>query len=232
MKVRSERPKLAFAADLPCWDEAKDVCAAVAPEVDVIKIGLELFVAEGPTVVRAAADLGCEVFLDLKLHDIPKTVERSVAQARHHGAHYLTVHAAGGAAMLSAAVQGTRGELTIVAVTVLTSLSDDDLTAIGVLDPSSRQAERLARLAVQQGAGGLVCSVLEASTLRRAVGEEPLLVTPGIRLPTGTSGDQKRIGTPKDAVRAGSDMLVVGRPIRDADDPARAAQSIRQMLCA
>jgi orotidine-5'-phosphate decarboxylase len=221
--------RLAFALDYPNLEEARRVAELVAESVGVLKVGLELFIQEGPAAVRMARDLGCSVFLDLKLHDIEKTVERAVGTASALGAKYLTIHAAGGPKMMEAAAARADREATglcVLGVTVLTSLDQQDLLAVGVNASPAEQAERLARLARDSGLGGLVCSSAEVGRLRTAVGKEMTLVTPGIR-PTGTdSGDQKRIGTPEEAILAGADILVVGRPLRDARDPGTAARAI------
>jgi orotidine-5'-phosphate decarboxylase len=228
--------RLAFALDYPDLVSARAGAERVARHVGVLKVGLELFVREGPSAVRLGSDLGCELFLDLKLHDIPETVERAVASAAELGARYLTLHAAGGPRMLErAAERAVRSNtpLTLLAVTVLTSLDESDLRAVGVADGPAEQALRLARLARDCGIGGLVCSAAEVAALRAAVGAELVLVTPGIRAsaaPGQNPDDQKRTGTPAGAIRAGSSLLVVGRPIRDAADPAAAAADIVQEI--
>ncbi len=229
----SSRDRLAFALDYPTLVEAKRGAALVCESVGVLKVGLELFIREGPAAVKLGEELGCDVFLDLKLHDIPKTVDRAVASATAVGARFLTVHAGGGPAMLAAArerVDREGAKLTLLAVTVLTSLDNADLTAVGVGDPPGPQARRLAELAVASGIGGLVCSTAEVAALRQVVGPDAVLVTPGIRLGGGNTDDQKRTGTPAGAITAGSSMLVVGRPIRDAEDPAAAARAIAQEI--
>ncbi len=224
------RAKLAYALDFPSFAEAEQGAERVVDAVGVLKVGLELFVSEGPRVIELGRRLGCDVFLDLKLHDIPETVERAVAAAAAHGVRYLTVHAAGGPKMLAAAARRAAREntgLTLLAITVLTSLDSADLQAIGVAADPSQQALRLAQLAQAQGIPGMVCSAVEVSALRAALGPQAVLVTPGIR-PQDSAGsdDQKRTGTPASAIRAGSSLLVVGRPIRDAADPAAAARAI------
>jgi orotidine-5'-phosphate decarboxylase len=227
------RRRLAFALDYPTLSEARRGAEHVAPQVGVLKVGLELFLREGPAAVRALDDLGCGLFLDLKLHDISKTVERAVANACELGVRYLTLHCSGGPGMLEAAAQRAAREntgLCLLGVTVLTSLDQSDLLAVGVSDSPGQQAERLARLAQQSGLGGLVCSTEEVQRLRRVVGPDLVLVTPGIRPTGGEAGDQKRVGTPAEAIRQGSSLLVVGRPIRDAGDPAAAAASIVQEI--
>ncbi len=224
------RAKLAYALDFPTLAEAQQGAGRVADSVGVLKVGLELFVSEGPRVIELGRELGCCVFLDLKLHDIPETVERAVAAACAHGVRYLTLHAAGGPKMLAAAAARASREntgLDLLAITVLTSLDAADLEAVGVSGDPSHQALRLARLANRHGIPGMVCSTAEVATLRAALGPDAILVTPGIR-PTAHPGgdDQKRTGTPEGAIRAGSSLLVVGRPIRDAADPGAAARAI------
>jgi orotidine-5'-phosphate decarboxylase len=227
------RDRLAFALDYPTLAEASAGAARVAELVGVLKVGLELFVAEGPAAVKLGAQLGSRVFLDLKLHDIPETVERAVATAGQLGASYLTLHAAGGRRMLEAAVQRAEREgagLKLLAVTVLTSLDASDLESIGVSAPPSEQVVRLGKLARGVGVHGLVCSTAEVAALRQALGPEAILVTPGIRPAGAAVGDQKRVGTPASALRDGSSLLVVGRPIRDAADPVAAARSILEEM--
>lgn len=224
------RARLAYALDFPSFAQAEQGAERVADAVGVLKIGLELFVSEGPRVIELGRRLGCDVFLDLKLHDIPETVERAVAAAANHGVRYLTLHAAGGPKMLAAAARRAEREntgLTLLAITVLTSLDSSDLQATGVAADPSQQALRLAQLAHAQGIPGMVCSAVEVSALRAALGPQAVLVTPGIR-PQDSAGsdDQKRTGTPAFAIRAGASLLVVGRPIRDAADPAAAARAI------
>jgi orotidine-5'-phosphate decarboxylase len=194
--------------------------------VGLLKVGLELFAAEGPAAVRAAAALGRPVFLDLKLHDIPNTVEGAARSAARTGASLLTVHASGGAEMIRAAVRGAGPGVGILAVTVLTSLGPKALDEVGLAGPAEAAVVRLARLAVEAGARGLVCSPLEVAAVRAAVGPGPLLVVPGVRPVGAARGDQARVATPEEAVRAGADVLVLGRPLRDAPDPAAAARAI------
>lgn len=224
------REKLAYALDFPSLAQAEAGAARVAHAAGVLKVGLELFVSEGPRAVAVGQKLGCDVFLDLKLHDIPETVERAVAAAAGHGVRYLTVHAAGGPQMLAAAARRAEREntgLVLLAITVLTSLDASDLAALGVAADPGAHALRMARLAHEQGIPGMVCSAAEVSALRAALGPAAVLVTPGIRPASGAAADdQKRTGTPESAIRSGSSLLVVGRPIRDAADPAAAATAI------
>jgi orotidine-5'-phosphate decarboxylase len=217
---------IAVALDAPDLETAARWAALVDPHVSTVKIGLELYLRYGPDAVasvRGASSV--RVFLDLKLHDIPATVAgaaRAVARLRPD---LLTVHAAGGAAMVRAAVEAAPGAK-ILAVTVLTSLGDADLDRIGLAGPVSDAVRRLAVLAVEAGAQGLVCSPQEAETLRAEVGPGILLVTPGIRWAGGEAHDQARVATPEDALRAGADLLVVGRPITAAADPGAAAAAM------
>jgi orotidine-5'-phosphate decarboxylase len=224
------RERICAALDFPSWEKAEPFARAVAPAVGMLKVGLELFAAEGPSAVRAAAALGRPVFLDLKLHDIPNTVEGAVRSAAASGAALLTVHASGGAEMIRAAVRGAAGKVRVLAVTVLTSLDADALRSIGLEGPPGPAVVRLARLAVGAGAAGLVCSPHEVRDVRAAVGPGPLLVVPGVRPPGAAKGDQARVATPAEAVAAGADVIVLGRPLRDAADPAAAAREIAATL--
>lgn len=226
--MRTARERLAYALDVPDLAAAETAIRRVGGEPGVIKVGLELFVREGPMAVEVARAAGSDVFLDLKLCDIPETVTRAVRSASELGVRYLTVHASGGEAMLrgaAAAAAEAPTPLTILAVTVLTSLDDSDLSAMGLNASPSAHALRLARLAWAAGVRGFVASAHEARPLRAAL-PEALLVTPGIRPADADAHDQKRITTPADAIGAGADLLVVGRPIRDAADPAAAARAI------
>jgi orotidine-5'-phosphate decarboxylase len=227
--IPSADPKrrLAFALDYPTLADARRGVERVQQAVGVVKVGLELFVREGPPAVKLGAELGLEVFLDLKLHDIPETVERAVASAAELGVRYLTLHAAGGPRMLErAARRAEPSGLVLLAISVLTSLDADDLSRIGSDPDPARQALRLGRLARDHGVPGVVCSPAEVGALRSALGPDSVLVTPGIRPAGATADDQKRTATPDAAIRAGASLLVVGRPIRDAADPGAAAAAI------
>jgi orotidine-5'-phosphate decarboxylase len=226
---------IVLALDVPSVEAARGLAGLVRESVGMLKVGLELFVAEGPAAVRVGADVGLPVFLDLKLHDIPETVERAVARASATGARMLTVHACGGPAMVGRAVERARKEgagLQIAAVTVLTSFDAADLAAVGVGGSLGSQVERMARLAWNEGARAFVCSPHEAGLLRRALGPEATLVTPGVRAAGAASGrdDQKRTMTAGEAVAAGASWVVVGRPIRDAADPLAAARAIAREI--
>ncbi|BDG09193.1 orotidine-5'-phosphate decarboxylase [Anaeromyxobacter paludicola] len=222
--------RICAALDFPTWSAAEPFARAVAPGVGMLKVGLELFVAEGPPAVRAAAALGRPVFLDLKLHDIPNTVEGAARSAARSGAALLTVHASGGSDMVAAAVRGAGPEVKVLAVTALTSLDDADLDEIGLAGPAESAVVRLARLAVRAGARGIVCSPQEVHAVRAAVGPGVLLVVPGVRPAGAAKGDQSRIATPSQAVRAGADVLVIGRPLREGNDPAAAARAIAESI--
>jgi orotidine-5'-phosphate decarboxylase len=231
------REHVALAADVPLA-QALPLYDAVAQSVGVAKVGLSLFVEHGPEAVRAFQARGARVFLDLKLHDIPNTVELAAARAGALGVAYLTVHAAGGRAMLEAAVRGAAhgaagagtAPPVILAVTVLTSMDDAALAETGVPGPAEAQASRLGALARAAGVGGLVCSAKEVAQVRAAVGPGLVLCTPGIRPAGVSSGDQARVETPRAALDAGADLLVVGRPIYGAEDPVAAARAIVESL--
>jgi orotidine-5'-phosphate decarboxylase len=226
----SVESRVIFALDFPGIDRARPAALAVRDAIGMVKVGLELFVQAGPAAVALGAEVGRPVFLDLKLHDIPETVERAVARASALGARMLTVHASGGPAMLRRAVARARAEETgmeIVAVTVLTSFDASDLGAIGVNGTVASHAIHLARMAWAEGVRAFVSSPHEASALREALGPEATLITPGVR-PASAAGtdDQKRTMTARDAAARGADWVVVGRPIRDAADPSAAARAI------
>ena len=195
------------------------------------KIGKELFVAEGPDIVRRVRDTGAAVFLDLKFHDIPNTVAKAVTSAAQQDVQMLTVHASGGTAMLRAAQEaaGDNGPL-VLGVTVLTSMDQQDLTELGIQKTPAEQVHHLAKLATAAGLCGLVCSPQEIAPLREMLPAEVQLVTPGIRPAGSASGDQKRVMTPADAITAGADWLVIGRPIYAAGNPREAAEAIRESL--
>lgn len=232
-KALSAVDRLVFPLDYPSLDEARRGAELVSSSVGVLKVGLELFLREGPAAVRLCRELGCRVFLDLKLLDIPATVARAVAGACALGVDYLTVHASGGTRILEAAQRSAEKEntgLELLAVTVLTSSDQDDLREAGIADGPEAQVLRLARLACRSGVGGLVCSAQELVALRRELGARVTLVCPGIRPAGSAAGDQKRVATPGEAIRAGADLLVVGRPIRDSADPERSARAIVQEI--
>jgi orotidine-5'-phosphate decarboxylase len=218
------------AVDTTDLDRARRLAGDLAGIVGGLKLGLEFFTARGPAGVAEIGRSGMPLFLDLKLHDIPNTVAAAVRACLPLRPHLMTVHASGGPAMVRAAAEaaaaGGTGRPRIVAVTVLTSLSDEDLESVGQAGPALDQAVRLALLARESGADGVVCSPREAAALRKACGPDFLLVVPGIRPAGADSADQKRVMTPAEAVTAGADYLVIGRPITGASDPAAAARAI------
>ena len=215
------------ALDVPDLAAAEALAARVGDGASWVKVGLELFVAEGPAIVAAMRAAGRRVMLDLKLHDIPETVARAMRRAAALGAELITVHAGGGRRMLEAAVAETRGTPAhVLAVTVLTSMDDADLADIGASGPIADLVARRARLAATAGCHGVVASPHEAAAIRAGAPAGFLIVTPGVRPAGADAGDQKRIATPAAARAAGADLVVVGRPIRDAADPAAMARAI------
>jgi len=217
------------ALDVPSAAQARQLVQAIGESATTYKIGKQLFTAEGPQLVRELVASGRKVFLDLKFHDIPNTVAGAVRSAAELKVSMLTVHASGGSKMLKeaaeAAAQSSAKPL-VLAVTVLTSMADADLQEIGVSGTALSQVLRLGALARQAGCGGLVASAKEAGELRRGLGEGFAIVTPGIRPAGSAAGDQARVVTPRDAIAAGASHLVVGRPIIEAPDPAKAAAAI------
>ena len=221
----NKRDQLALALDVSSAKEALELVDATIDYVGVFKIGMQLFYAEGPDLVHRIKAQGRQVFLDLKLHDIPNTVASAIHSLAALEIDYLTVHAGGGPAMLRAARQAA-GSIRLLAVTVLTSMDEHELAAVGVTHQPNEQVQRLAQTAAHAGISGLVCSALEAQALRAALGDQVFLVCPGIRPKGSASGDQKRIATPAQALQDGANLLVVGRPILSAADPRTAAQLI------
>jgi len=215
--------------DTPRLEDALALAARLDPKLCRVKIGKELFVAAGPEAVQRVHERGFEVFLDLKFHDIPNTVAGACRSAARLGVWMMNVHASGGEAMLRAAreaVDSVARPPLLIAVTVLTSLADEDLARVGVGGSVIENVERLARLARACRLDGVVCSAQEAPVVRKATGDDFTLVTPGIRLESDKSHDQARVVTPREAVRLGADYLVIGRSITGAADPAATLQSI------
>jgi len=226
----SGQAPIAVALDAPDLETAARWAGLVTPHVSTLKIGLELYLRYGPEVVASVRGAsGVQVFLDLKLHDIPATVAAAARAVARLRPSLLTVHAAAGPAAIRAAVEAAPAAK-IVAVTVLTSLGEADLDRIGLTGPTSAAARRLAVLAVEAGAHGLVCSPQEVADVRTEVGEDILLVTPGVRPAGSDVNDQARVATPEEALRAGADLLVIGRPITGAADPGAAAAAIAASL--
>jgi orotidine-5'-phosphate decarboxylase len=221
--------RIALALDVPDLDTAKALIDKTRAHVGTFKVGLELYTAVGPAAVEAVHAAGAKCFLDLKLHDIPATMGRSMARAASMGVAYLTVHGVAGLDSLREA-NDNAGSTRLLAVTVLTSLDAAALEAIGLSGSPRNAADRLAKLAWSAGLRGFVTSAHECAALRDALGQEAFLVTPGIRPAGSDVGDQKRVMTPADAIKSGANLLVVGRPIRDANDPAKAAADIARQV--
>lgn len=217
------------AIDTPDLDRAKALAAKVRGHVGGLKLGLEFFTANGPEGVREMAGFDLPIFLDLKLHDIPNTVANAIQALRRLEPAILTIHAAGGRAMMEDAKAAAPAGTKVVAVTVLTSLDDRDLAATGVGGDSRGQVERLTALAHEAGLDGVVCSGAEVAAARK-IWPEGFFVVPGVRTADASLGDQKRVVTPRQALDAGASILVIGRPITLAEDPAEAARAIAGTL--
>jgi len=222
------RPRLIVALDVSSATQAQNIVAAVADSAFCYKVGMQLYTAEGPQVVRDLVAAGRRVFLDLKYHDIPNTVAAAVAEAARLGVSMLTVHAAGGGKMLRAAAAAASAQpgLIVLGVTVLTSLTDHDLYQLGVVDEVEDQVLRLAALALANGCTGVVAAAREASLLRSKLPGDFAIVTPGVRPAGSAAGDQARVVTPAEAIAAGATHIVVGRPITEARDPGAEARAI------
>lgn len=227
-----KQPELIVALDVDTAGEALALADSLGPEVQWVKVGKQLFTREGPAVVNSLRrECGKKVFLDLKFHDIPNTVAGAVRAAASMGVEMVNIHASGGCAMIAAAARAVENTSTIlVAVTVLTSLDEEETRRLGWRDKPAEQVLRLARLSAEAGAAGMVCSAWEIERLRYHLGPDFILVVPGIRPAQAGNQDQKRVMTPEKAVRAGADYLVVGRPVTGADEPARAAAAIRESM--
>lgn len=220
------RRRIIVALDLPSRGAALALARQLAPHSGLFKVGLQLYTAAGPEIVHALRDLGGRVFLDLKLHDIPNTVARAVESANSLGVEMLTLHLSGGRAMIAAAVAARVSEMLLLGVTVLTSADETVLRQIGVGSSLEEQVVRLAALGFESGISGFVASPREITPLRAALGDRIKIVTPGIR-PTGSApDDQRRTMTPREALQAGADFLVIGRPITAAKDPRGALEQI------
>src|SRR5277367_4482754 len=226
------RQRLAVALDYPDAEAALKLVDSLDNTCQWFKVGMELYYAAGNHFVHLLRERGFNVFLDLKLHDIPNTVAGAVRSATQAGASLLTLHASGGAAMMTAAAEAAAAPSSprLLAVTVLTSMDANELAGIGITSSPADQVLRLAKLAQKSGVDGMVCSAEEVAMLRNETGKDTLLVIPGIR-PTGSAvEDQKRVATPAQAIVDGASMLVVGRPITRATDPAAAAQAILEEI--
>ncbi len=216
-----------LALDVPERARTLELAKLIGPEVGRVKLGLERFVAHGPELVRAVVGMGLPVFLDLKLHDIPRTAAAAAKMALDLKVKLLTVHASGGAEMVRACREAVGDRLQLIAVTVLTSLGDDDLAGVGFSGQAATVAARLGKLAIDSGAHGLVCSALDLLALAGIGGSR---VVPGVRPKSAATHDQKRVATPAEAMQAGATWLVVGRPILESPDPVAAARSINSEI--
>jgi orotidine-5'-phosphate decarboxylase len=226
-------PKVIVALDYPQADLARAFVDRVRPDLCRLKVGKELFVTAGPAFVEELAARGFAVFLDLKFHDIPNTVAQACKAAARLGVWMMNVHASGGPRMMLAAreaLDGLPGRPRLIAVTVLTSMGEEELRATGVEGSAKQQVLLLASLAHDSGMDGVVCSAQEAPLLRSALGRDFMLVTPGIRPAGSAAGDQTRILTPAQAIQAGADYLVIGRPITQATDPLAALEAIAREI--
>ncbi len=233
MRPIEPEPRIIVALDFPAAGPALTLVERLDPDQCRLKVGKEIFTRAGPGLVERLSGMGFDVFLDLKFHDIPNTVAAACEAAADLGVWMLNVHASGGRKMLQTArerLDRLEHRPLLVAVTVLTSLAEEDLAEIGFCGTAADNVRRLARLAEDSGIDGVVCSAKEARTLRADCGEGFLLVTPGVRRRDAAKDDQRRVMTPGEAIQAGSDFLVVGRPITAAPDPLQALARIRQEI--
>jgi len=229
------RQRLIVALDVSSAAAAREIVAAVGDSASAYKVGMQLYTAEGPGVVRDLVAAGRRVFLDLKYHDIPTTVASAVREAAQLGVNMLTVHAEGGSKMLRAAADAARAinpDLIVLGVTVLTSLDDADLAKLGLRGGVLEQVQRLAALALSNGCKGVVASARESAALRTEFGHDFVIVTPGVRPAGSGPDDQSRVVTPAEAIAAGATHIVVGRPITGARDPGAEARAILGQLAA
>ncbi|WP_419662806.1 PyrF: orotidine 5'-phosphate decarboxylase [Desulfosarcina variabilis str. Montpellier] len=235
--MKTAKDYIVFPLDVPSPETARSLVSLLADDVGMFKIGLELFIRSGPELVRWIVHQGsAKVFLDLKLHDIPATVQRAMTQVAELGVYFATVHCGESQAMLEAAVTGAAGKVNVLGVTVLTSVSAEDVKTAGYQEPYYTDLQQLvmkkAVMAKDAGCAGIVCSGHEVQHVKAVLGESFQAVTPGIRLAgkTVSQDDQSRIVTPSMAIERGADYLVIGRPIRDADDPRAAAREIAAQI--
>jgi orotidine-5'-phosphate decarboxylase len=222
--------KIIVALDVPTKRDALELVQKLRDQISFFKIGLQLYTAEGPEVLRAVLSTGCKVWLDLKLHDIPKTVGRAVESASRLGVQMLTIHLSGGSEMIRAATAARTNNILLLGVTVLTSSTEETLREIGIQDKVDNQVLRLAKLGIEAGIDGVVASSHEIKTLRREFGDKIKIVVPGIRPSWAAAGDQKRVMTPSEALEASADYLVIGRPITAHPDPREAVAKILDEL--
>lgn len=235
MKLPSRpQDKIIIALDVPDTEGALRLLDSLGEPPTLCKVGLELFTAEGPSVIKAVKSRGSEIFLDLKFHDIPNTIAHAVRSAAELGVAMTTLHAVGGPVMLEAASKAAQAsgnnDLLLLAVTVLTSMDATQLSTTGIDVEPKEQVLRLAGLASSAGIGGIVCSPLEIAAIKGSFGDSLRIVTPGVRPTWSVAGDQKRVMTPSEAVKAGADWLVIGRPITASIDPKKAYEHILEEL--
>jgi orotidine-5'-phosphate decarboxylase len=226
-------PRIIVALDYDNSNSALALADQLNPNQCRLKVGKELFVAAGPQLVKSLSDRGFDVFLDLKFHDIPNTVAKAVSAAADLGVWMTNVHASGGTRMMTAAreaVENHGGDMLLIAVTVLTSMDDSDLQQVGINSVAKDQVLALATLTKHAGLDGVVCSAQEATHLKQQLGQDFKLITPGIRLTDSASDDQRRIVSPAQAIEQGSDYLVIGRPITQAENPMQMLQKINSSL--
>jgi orotidine-5'-phosphate decarboxylase len=235
--MKPPKDYIIFPLDLPSYDQAMIYVDKLKEHVGLFKVGLELFISQGPGILKSIHDAGdAGIFLDLKLHDIPATVQRALVAASRHDPEFVTVHCDEGEGILRGVAKNNPGDTKILAVTVLTSLNQEKLRALGYSEKYAEDLSALvllrARMAKAAGCHGVVCSGLEVAMVKRELGPELIAVTPGIRPAWSlvNQDDQKRIVTPADAIRNGSDYVVIGRPIRDAKDPADAARKVAEEI--
>ena len=222
--------KIIVALDVATKSEAMRLVERLREQISFFKIGLQLYTAEGPEIVRAVTASGAKIFLDLKLHDIPNTVARAIDSASDLGVQMLTIHLSGGSEMIRAAVAARKRAMSILGVTVLTSSTQHSLDEIGIEEQLDRHVLRLGNLGVAAGIDGLVASPFEARFLRSELGDKIKIVVPGVRPSWSKPGDQKRFMTPREAIEAGADYLVVGRPITAHKNPREAVERILEEL--
>ncbi len=222
--------RIIVALDVPTKREALDLVEKLRSQISFFKIGLQLYTAEGPEIVRAVSSRGPKVWLDLKLHDIPNTVARAVESTSRLGVQMLTIHLSGGGEMIRAAIASRTNNMLLLGVTVLTSAIEETLREIGIRDKIDDQVLRLARLGVESGIDGIVASPHEIKTLRREFGDGIKIVVPGIRPSWSEAGDQKRTMTPREALEIGADYLVIGRPITAHPNPHEAVVKILEEI--
>lgn len=235
--MKEPKDYIIFPLDLPTYDEAMSYVERLTDHVGLFKVGLELFISQGPDIIKSIQDTGTAgIFLDLKLHDIPATVKRAFLAASRHGPEFVTVHCDEGGEILRTVAKNNPGNTKILAITVLTSLDQKKLKQLGYAEKFVQDLPALvllkARMAREAGCHGIVCSGLEVGAIKQELGSELIAVTPGIRPAWSLvdQDDQKRVVTPADAIKNGADYVVIGRPIRDAEDPADAARRVAKEI--